>query len=357
MDEIQESPEIAGLLYKRRGGFGKIMPNAWQYRFFVITKEGVLLYFDTAEEGHSESKARGRVDLRAISYELSMEPIEGAPTPYFIQIAIPNEEKWKLCAETKEDQGRWFSVLEKYAKLPKIVPVAPVVTSDDEAATEKSRRQSTVVPAPTRVPTPPPGTAPTVPMSPTNSPSAGKDEVKSPLVPAASSAGTHHGSNHHHHGHAGSKTTVATKKRFLKSNTKASAAETLQWYESVAVLVIVNICFLGVYRAQSWLTILIYCLAGNSVIWHTLRLREARIIAAAAKAISTKTAVTETVIATAGATVVEEVGAATVVAASSALSSVVIESKDSGSPSAVVTNGKPIAGIAPAHYCHPLQVD
>lgn len=344
MDEIQESPEIAGLLYKRRGGFGKIMPNAWQYRFFVITKDGVLLYFDTAEEGHSESKARGRVDLRAISYEMSMEPIEGAPTPYFIQIAIPNEEKWKLCAETKEDQGRWFSVLEKYAKLPKILPVAPVVTSDDEAATDKSRRQTAVVSAPTRTPTPPPGTAPTVPLSPSASPSTGKDEVKSPLVSAAAPAGAHHGGNHHHHSHAGSKTTVAAKKRFLKSNTKASAAETLQWYESVAVLVILNICFLGVYRAQSWLTIFIYCIAGNGVIWHTLRLREARISAAAAKVISVKAAVTEAVIATAGATVVEEVGAATVVTASSTLSSVAIESKDVGSLSAVVSNGKPIAG-------------
>lgn len=101
-DNILESPEIAGLLYKRRGGFGKIMPNAWQYRFFLITKEGILLYFDTTEvpeEGYSESRARGRLDLRSLPYELNMDFIEGAPTQFYIQIAIPNEEKWKLCAE------------------------------------------------------------------------------------------------------------------------------------------------------------------------------------------------------------------------------------------------------------------
>ena len=104
-DNILESPEIAGLLYKRRGGFGKIMPNAWQYRFFLITKEGILLYFDTTEvpeEGYSESRARGRLDLRSLPYDLNMDFIEGAPTQFFIQIAIPNEEKWKLCAEVRK---------------------------------------------------------------------------------------------------------------------------------------------------------------------------------------------------------------------------------------------------------------
>ena len=30
--------EISGLLHKKRGGFGKMWPNAWQQRFFTISK-------------------------------------------------------------------------------------------------------------------------------------------------------------------------------------------------------------------------------------------------------------------------------------------------------------------------------
>lgn len=45
---MDERPEISGLLYKKRGGFGKMMPNAWQYRFFTLTKEGILSYYGNA---------------------------------------------------------------------------------------------------------------------------------------------------------------------------------------------------------------------------------------------------------------------------------------------------------------------
>jgi hypothetical protein len=32
------SPDISGVLHKKRGGFGKMFPNAWQHRFFTISK-------------------------------------------------------------------------------------------------------------------------------------------------------------------------------------------------------------------------------------------------------------------------------------------------------------------------------
>lgn len=34
---------LSGLLHKKRGGFGKIMPNSWQYRFFTVSKVIVFI--------------------------------------------------------------------------------------------------------------------------------------------------------------------------------------------------------------------------------------------------------------------------------------------------------------------------
>lgn len=49
-------------------------------------------------------------------------PLEGSPTPYTIVLCPLNEEKWKLCAQTKEDQFRWCQVLEKYTETVVVVP-------------------------------------------------------------------------------------------------------------------------------------------------------------------------------------------------------------------------------------------
>ena len=53
--------EISGFLYKRRGGFGKHMPNCWQSRFFLL-RDGIISYYDHEEE---DNKPRGRIDLRS----------------------------------------------------------------------------------------------------------------------------------------------------------------------------------------------------------------------------------------------------------------------------------------------------
>jgi len=121
---FMESPEITGLLYKRRGGFGKMMPNAWQFRLFVLSKEGVLAYYDTdlsdCKDGTSLDKDRGHIDLKHINFELTLELVEGAPTSHVLTI-IPDDgsEKWRLCAETKDDHMRWYKVFEKYCHLVK----------------------------------------------------------------------------------------------------------------------------------------------------------------------------------------------------------------------------------------------
>jgi len=63
-----DNAEISGYLYKRRGGFGKHMPNCWQNRFFTI-KEGILSYYDSEEE---DTKPRGRIDLRSGGFVFSV---------------------------------------------------------------------------------------------------------------------------------------------------------------------------------------------------------------------------------------------------------------------------------------------
>ena len=42
---------------------------------------------------------------------------QGAPTIWCMQICPPNEEKWVLCASTKEDYVRWCQSLEKFVRV------------------------------------------------------------------------------------------------------------------------------------------------------------------------------------------------------------------------------------------------
>ena len=89
--------ELSGYLFKRRGGYGKLTFNPWQLRYFKI-KNGFLSYYESQES--PESEARGNFDLRE-EFEMLGGPcsIEGSPNSFTIQLFIPNEEKWKLCAE------------------------------------------------------------------------------------------------------------------------------------------------------------------------------------------------------------------------------------------------------------------
>ena len=41
---MSTEPQLSGLLHKKRGGFGKIMPNSWQYRYFTVSKV-IHIYF------------------------------------------------------------------------------------------------------------------------------------------------------------------------------------------------------------------------------------------------------------------------------------------------------------------------
>jgi len=117
------------------------MPNSWQQRFFTI-KDGTLCYFEDDEEG----SARGRLDLKCGLLNFSVgSQIENSPTVYTMQIVPPPgslEEKWKLCADSKEDLHRWSSVIEKYVHTvhPPMSPVAVGTMSLDEEEERTSRR-------------------------------------------------------------------------------------------------------------------------------------------------------------------------------------------------------------------------
>lgn len=268
MAGLLESPEISGLLYKRRGGFGKMMPNAWQYRFFAVTKDGVLLYFDTEipDVEHLETKARGKLDLKAVNFEISTDAIEGAPTQHAISIAAANEEKWKMCSETKEDQSRWLKVFVKYT-LPENKSLArgPVsYTSDDDDRPSRglSRANTTMTGAPASLSSSSKGDDPKLPAA---TPSKAAAAV---ALDASSPKGAQSTSGHPH------------RKPRLKGSLHAHAApnyDDRDKYEIVLVLAIVNVCFVGVLRAASWPSTFFFLLMGNFVVAYTLQLRSVRV--------------------------------------------------------------------------------
>ncbi len=279
---MNENIEVSGLLYKKRGGFGKIMPNAWQYRYFTISREGMLCYYDTEvpDAAMAESKARGRLDLSCVNYELNLDQIEGAPTVYSIQVCPPGEEKWKMCAETKEDHARWCKTLDKFQHEKKLKPAlgSPVSYSSDDDA-EQKRNRSRVNSGRLGVSSDALPTSSTDPIDTISKVSL----EESPLnrsdqrsLPAAVTTTT-------------VKSSVHNRKR-LKLGNKAEMISS-DSLEMVLVLVILNICFYSVASTALLADvrqIVCVCVA-NFVVAHTLALRAGRTTTAAAAALLTNT--------------------------------------------------------------------
>eukprot|EP01033_Poteriospumella_lacustris_P010615 gene10615-7555_t len=246
-----------------------MMPNAWQYRFFAVTKDGILLYFDTEipDVEHLETKARGKLDLKAANFEISTDAIEGAPTQHAISIAAANEEKWKMCSETKEDQARWLKVFTKYT-LPENKSLArgPVsYTSDDDDRPPRglSRANTTMTGASTSLPSSSKGDDVKLPAATPSKAPASAAALDAPSTKGAQSAASH-----------------PHRKPRLKGSLHAHAApnyDDRDKYEIILVLAIVNVCFVGVLRAASWASTLFFLLMGNFVVAYTLQLRSVRV--------------------------------------------------------------------------------
>mmetsp|Transcript_9107 Transcript_9107/g.13579 ORF Transcript_9107/g.13579 Transcript_9107/m.13579 type:complete len:603 (+) Transcript_9107:42-1850(+) len=262
--------EISGLLHKKRGGFGKMWSNAWQCRFFTISRDGLLCYFDTdslIELGvtnrgdFDSSKARGKLDLKSVQFDLiSDQAIEGAPSTFGIQLSFPNstEERWRLCADTKEDHSRWCKVLDKYSQIMK-----------------SSQRTSSYITSPEEYQ---PVTA--LPVSSTNSLSrkmssnsvAGMEtasiEFPAPVTRNPSTKLT-------------TQTSIKGKKR-LRLGPKAAMIDP-DLAELLLVLVLLNFCAYHACTAQSPLRTLFFVAVMNAVVLRTLYLRAERAKCAAAK--------------------------------------------------------------------------
>lgn len=67
-----------------------MMPNAWQFRLFVLSKDGILAYYDTEEVSGliDSNKDRGHIDLKNIQFSLIDEYVEGIFIYYMLIIGF-----------------------------------------------------------------------------------------------------------------------------------------------------------------------------------------------------------------------------------------------------------------------------
>lgn len=143
-----------GYLYKRRGGFAKHLPNAWQPRY-VVVDSGVLRYYDDEEKYEAHGESRGWFDLKANNFELiSGSQLEGSPSLYTLQLvpSDPAEEKWKMCANNKADHMKFLFAIEHALekKLGHIRPreiegyTSDFDPADDEEFPVKAKRKPSI---------------------------------------------------------------------------------------------------------------------------------------------------------------------------------------------------------------------
>lgn len=255
-----------------------MMPNSWQYRLFILSKEGVLTYYDTEVPDNKdifESKERGRIDLKQVKFDLTTDPNEGAPTAHTLIIQPEDSEKWKLCADTKEDHSRWWKSIEKFAleRVERSTAASLAVQSDDdvESSPLASRGMRRVSQRPSELDTVKSG--PIIGSLSTESfaspKSLGSQKVSALAFP----------------GNSPLPTPVATlqaaapvkRARGLKLQ-KDSGFVSQDWMEWGLIMVIVNICLFGALRSGSSLAERLFYLAAlNVVVGHSLYLRAYRL--------------------------------------------------------------------------------
>lgn len=292
---MSETPEISGLLYKKRGGFGKFMANSWQFRYFSISKDGILSYYDT----DSPEIVRGKLDLKCHFELISDLPIEGAPNGYGIQI-IPSggEERWKLCADTKEDHNRWCKVLERYMSERSAHPSISCI-SDDEVDTKKGERPNS--PSTKRDPSTEGKSSASKTVLPPNSPlnkgasvpstpnafSSGPAPFSNVVTPTPVTATATTAAAAAPKGKT--KLTAGGKKR-LKLGNKVSMVSA-ESCEALLVLIIVNISFYVMQSSSPLTRKVLFAVIANAVVARTLQLRAGRASATPAVAVPADEAV------------------------------------------------------------------
>ena len=300
---VLEVDEMSGYLHKRRGGFGRHMPNAWQIRYFTL-RDGMMYYY---EDSGADAKPRGKVDLRSENCDfMNGVAFEGAPTPFTMQI-LPGgwDEKWKLCAANKEDMELWVAAIMKHItderkRVPAPLNLKSYASSDDEEddteavdddgphlkirgiavsggnsvvpKTTPDLLPANELPNSTRLPNENNsiGASTTTSSNLANPIPVGLPSTSPQVAPVQTSKG-------------------GKGKRKLKLDTTAESDE----LEYVLALVILNMCFVFGYLSTSLPLKLFYMLFANIVVARTLTLRTARLtqqIAATTKAVAAATA-------------------------------------------------------------------
>ena len=302
-----------------------MMPNAWQYRLFIVSRDGVMTYYDTeVTEGKDvfENKMRGRIDLRGVRYELQQEAMEGMPTNYPIIISPFGDEKWKLCAETKEDQGRWWRIFERYLtdKAPGLAAAPPGLggqsgeSRQSQSITYHSEEEESSTPFPSSLASSSRDADRSQDRSRSRSPTLRGMAVgsgmglrhRSSRSPTASratggSGGTHReasstttatqsGGSAAPRGGGGSNSSnnapglrpgqlnKAGKGKSKRLKTSAPTSMFSQEYaETLLVLLIANLCLYGALSAGSMMETALYVCVLNGVVAHTLSLRHFRL--------------------------------------------------------------------------------
>ena len=129
---------ISGLLFKKRGGFGKHLPTSWQERYFVLN-EGILNYYEDEDHHKANNEPRGFLDMMNSRVEIvSGSPLDGAPNMFTIQLVPVSDngiddykEKWKLCANGKDEQIEWLTALCQYCDSKDNADKTPVKESNN----------------------------------------------------------------------------------------------------------------------------------------------------------------------------------------------------------------------------------
>jgi hypothetical protein len=259
--------EISGNLYKRRGGFGKHMPNAWQLRRFSM-KDGIMVYFDG-----DDKQPRGKIDLKSENCIMQHGIfLEGAPTAYTLQLSPGGwDEKWKLCADSNEDLTAWVTLIEKHisenVKRPDpLNNLKEYVCSDDEddyVKPSSSTQQST-----TETPRKDSGTIENSQSS-SSVPSPAAKSTPSTKPPSDTSTTRAHSSS-------SAATAVAKKGGGRKLKLNAGHAAESDQEELLMTVIIYNMCIVFSYFGQNVYNTIFLIIVANYVIIQTLYLRSNR---------------------------------------------------------------------------------
>ncbi|GMH88427.1 hypothetical protein TrVE_jg6945 [Triparma verrucosa] len=118
--------DLCETLWKRRNGLGKHADQNWVPRCFTF-HGSILCYYDEEHFDDADpSRPRGRIDLARDETKASFVDVQkqGAPTQFLVVLQIfvlgGIERKWKMCANSKGQQQRWFEALKFFDGPPDV---------------------------------------------------------------------------------------------------------------------------------------------------------------------------------------------------------------------------------------------